>query len=114
MNTQGDRKNNFCPLWGGGGCVLAPEKKEETGATMDLFGKIIAPFDNTLSMVDFSCVKIGIFSAIRKNINEEIVVDGERKLYCIGIVEAEEDWYPFKCDDDDQSHNDSGSEDKED
>ncbi|CAH1441469.1 unnamed protein product [Lactuca virosa] len=66
------------------------------------YGNIIAPYDNLTHHVDLSYVKIGILTTRRKRINEEILVAVEGEILKLGIIELDEDWYPFKFDPDDE------------
>ncbi|CAH1432198.1 unnamed protein product [Lactuca virosa] len=62
------------------------------------YGATIAPFDELPNRVDLSCVKIGILTERRTRINEEIFVSFEGELIKLGIIEFDEDWFPFKFD----------------
>ncbi|CAH1446424.1 unnamed protein product [Lactuca virosa] len=62
------------------------------------FGKIIAPFDDVYHRVDLSCVKIGIITTRRTRINEEAVVATDDHIIKVGVVEFDEDWFPFQFD----------------
>lgn len=62
------------------------------------YGVTIAPFDELHNRVDLSCVKIGILTKRRTRINDEIFVSCEGKFIKLGIIEFDEDWFPFKFD----------------
>ncbi|CAI9269380.1 unnamed protein product [Lactuca saligna] len=64
------------------------------------FGKIIAPFEDIPHRVDLSHIKIGLLTTRRNRINDEIRVAFEGKVYKLGIIEFDEDWFPFRFDDD--------------
>ncbi|CAH1452202.1 unnamed protein product [Lactuca virosa] len=60
------------------------------------FGETIAPYDDLPNRVDMSCVKIGILTEIRKSINDEIMISIDGELTKIGIIEFDEDYFPFR------------------
>ncbi|KAL4592613.1 hypothetical protein LXL04_005614 [Taraxacum kok-saghyz] len=62
------------------------------------FGETIEPFDEISRRVDLSCAKIGILTDRRTRINEEVYVEIEGQLLEIGVIEFDEDWFPFKFD----------------
>ncbi|CAI9265576.1 unnamed protein product [Lactuca saligna] len=62
------------------------------------YGVTISPFDELPNRVDLSCVKIGILTKRRTRINDEIFVSCEGKFIKLGIIEFDEDWFPFKFD----------------
>ncbi|CAH1452310.1 unnamed protein product [Lactuca virosa] len=62
------------------------------------FGKIIAPFDDVYHRVDLSCVKVGILTTRRTRINEEVEVATDDQITKVGVVEFDEDWFPFQFD----------------
>ncbi|KAL4589625.1 hypothetical protein LXL04_002533 [Taraxacum kok-saghyz] len=62
------------------------------------FGKTIAPFDEIQRRVDLSCAKIGILTERKSRINDEVYVEVEGRLTKIGIIEFDEEWFPFKFD----------------
>ncbi|KAI3508623.1 hypothetical protein L1887_23632 [Cichorium endivia] len=62
------------------------------------YGKIIAPFDEVMHRVDLSHVKIGIITSRRARINEETSVVWEGRSFKVGIIEFDEDWFPFRWD----------------
>lgn len=62
------------------------------------FGKTIAPFEDIPNRVDLSHVKMGILTNRKSRINEEIHVAFENKVYTLGIIEFDEDWFPFNFD----------------
>ncbi|CAH1431072.1 unnamed protein product [Lactuca virosa] len=62
------------------------------------FGKIIDPFDDFHHRIDLSCVKIGIRTDRCDRINEVIVPADGRNLIKVGLIEFDEDWFPFRFD----------------
>ena len=62
------------------------------------YGTTIAPFDELPNRVDLSCVKIEIPTKRRMRINDEIFVPCEGEFIKLGITEFDEDWFPFKFD----------------
>ncbi|CAI9276086.1 unnamed protein product [Lactuca saligna] len=64
----------------------------------DRFGKTIAPFEDIPHRVDLSHAKIGLLTHRRTRINDEIQAMFEGKVYKLGIIEFDEDWFPFKFD----------------
>lgn len=62
------------------------------------FRKIIAPFDDIPNRIDLSHVKIGILTTRKARINEEIHISYDGKVTRLGIVEFDEDWFPFRFD----------------
>ncbi|CAH1429139.1 unnamed protein product [Lactuca virosa] len=62
------------------------------------YGVIIASYDDLPNRVDMSHVKIGILIGIRRRINEEITISLMGTLTRIGIIEFDEDWFPFNFD----------------
>lgn len=60
------------------------------------FGKVISQDNVLFTCSDISFGKVGIITAHRKKINEEIVGSLNGKSFRIGIVELDEEWYPFK------------------
>ncbi|KAL4575220.1 hypothetical protein LXL04_022062 [Taraxacum kok-saghyz] len=62
------------------------------------FGKIIAPFDEIQRRVDLSCAKIGILTERKSRINDELYVEVEGRLTKIGIIEFDDEWFPFNFD----------------
>ncbi|CAH1441892.1 unnamed protein product [Lactuca virosa] len=52
-------------------------------------GKILAPVDDFKHKVNLSCVKLGILTSRRTNINEEASIEIGGKFITIGIVEFE-------------------------
>lgn len=62
----------------------------------DGFGKTIAPFEDIPHIVDLSHAKIGLLTSRRTRINNEIQASFEGKVYKLGIIEFDEDWFPFK------------------
>lgn len=65
---------------------------------MKAFGIVIAPFDDIFNRVDISCIKVGILTTIRRRINEEITILADGRCIKIGIIEFDEEWFPFKFD----------------
>lgn len=62
------------------------------------FGRTIAPYNDLPNRVDLSHTKIGILTTKRTRINEEIHVAFDGKVYTLGIIEFDEDWFPFRFD----------------
>ncbi|CAH1416400.1 unnamed protein product [Lactuca virosa] len=62
------------------------------------FGKTIAPYEDIPHRVDLSHVKIGLLTTRRTRINDEIHAAFEGKVYKLGIIEFDEDWFPFRFD----------------
>lgn len=63
----------------------------------------MAPFDGIRDQVDFSCIKIGLLTSIKKKLNEEVQVIIDGKTVSVGVVEYEDEpWFSFKFDSDEQ------------
>nr|KAJ0203968.1 hypothetical protein LSAT_V11C500292530 [Lactuca sativa] len=62
------------------------------------YGKTIAPFKDIPHRIDLSHVKIGILTKRKTRINEEVTAKFEGKEYRLGIIEFDEDWFPFRFD----------------
>ncbi|KAL4580478.1 hypothetical protein LXL04_016672 [Taraxacum kok-saghyz] len=62
------------------------------------FGETIAPFDGLANRVDLSCAKIGILTEHRARINTEFHVACENEIMRVGVIEFDEDWFPFRFD----------------
>nr|KAJ0195626.1 hypothetical protein LSAT_V11C700343790 [Lactuca sativa] len=62
------------------------------------FGKTIAPYEDLSNRVDLSCPKIGILTSRKTRINEELQVVIDGRVFKIGIIEFDEDWFPFRFD----------------
>ncbi|KAI3497060.1 hypothetical protein L1887_39441 [Cichorium endivia] len=63
---------------------------------MSRYGSIIAPFDDLYHRIDMSAVKIGVLTTSRMRINEDVTCNFEGKNLKVGVVEFDEDWYPFR------------------
>nr|KAJ0196777.1 hypothetical protein LSAT_V11C700381330 [Lactuca sativa] len=74
------------------------------------FGKVICPFDNIHNRNDFSVGKVGIITACKKWINEEVEVMVNGNVLSVGVYEYNEDWSPFTSSPIDNDENDSESE----
>ncbi|CAI9286938.1 unnamed protein product [Lactuca saligna] len=70
-------------------------------------GKIIALFDDIPNRLDLSHVKIGILTTRRAIINEEIHISQEGKVFKLGIVEFNKNWFPFIFDPSEDYYEDS-------
>ncbi|CAI9268360.1 unnamed protein product [Lactuca saligna] len=68
------------------------------GNIIDMFGKTIAPFEDIPYRVDLSHAKIGLLTSTRARINDEIHASFEGKVFKLGIIEFDEDWFPFRFD----------------
>ncbi|KAI3505245.1 hypothetical protein L1887_27253 [Cichorium endivia] len=65
-------------------------------AITSIVGITIAHFDEIYSRVDLSHAKIGILTARRCRINEEVLCSIDGKTFKIGIVEFDDHyWFPF-------------------
>ncbi|CAI9299123.1 unnamed protein product [Lactuca saligna] len=78
----------------------------------DGFGRTIAPFEDIPHRVDISHVKIGLLTSRRTRINDEIQASFEGKIYKLGIIEFDEDWFPFKFDPSEDGNEKTVSEDE--
>ncbi|KAL4588391.1 hypothetical protein LXL04_001275 [Taraxacum kok-saghyz] len=62
------------------------------------YGITIAPYDDIPNRVDLSHAKIGILTSRRARINDEIHAAFEGIVYKLGVIEFDEDWFPFRFD----------------
>ncbi|CAH1433860.1 unnamed protein product [Lactuca virosa] len=62
------------------------------------FGRTIAPYNDLPNRVDLSHAKLDILTTRRTRINEEIYVAFDGKVYTLGIIEFDQDWFPFRFD----------------
>ncbi|CAI9290822.1 unnamed protein product [Lactuca saligna] len=58
----------------------------------------IAPFEYIPHRKDLSHANIGLITSRRTQINDEIHAAFEGKVYKLGIIEFNEDWFPFRFD----------------
>lgn len=62
------------------------------------FRRTVAPYEDLPYRVDLSCPKIGILTTRRAKINDEILATIGGKVLKLGVIEFDEDWFPFKFD----------------
>ncbi|CAI9294135.1 unnamed protein product [Lactuca saligna] len=87
------------------------------------FGKTITPYEDLSNRVDLSCPKIGILTSRKTRVNEELQVAIDGRVLKIGIIEFDEDWFPFRFDksedyyetqdEDDEEDNEYGNEEED-
>ncbi|KAI3500438.1 hypothetical protein L1887_36259 [Cichorium endivia] len=81
------------------GLPLQLWSEKNFAAITDNFGTTIAPFDEIYNRVDLSHAKIGILTARRSRINEEVMCSIDGKTFKIGVIEFDDSyWFPFKFD----------------
>ncbi|KAL4587743.1 hypothetical protein LXL04_000617 [Taraxacum kok-saghyz] len=65
-------------------------------AVVENMGKVLVPPSSFWNSENISAGKLCILTACRRKINEELVADLDGEIHKVGIMEVDDDWYPFK------------------
>nr|KAJ0201521.1 hypothetical protein LSAT_V11C600309740 [Lactuca sativa] len=59
------------------------------------FGKVAAPIEILPSIQDLSIGNVCILTGSKRRINDEVLVEYDRNILKVGVIESEFDWSPF-------------------
>lgn len=59
------------------------------------FGKVAAPVEILPSIQDLTMGNVCILTGSKRRINDEVLVESNRNILKVGVIESEYDWSPF-------------------